>query len=1006
MKNTNKSYPVNILAAVMALVIFFQVEAVDGTDSPGHFPVVTSGVLDLTGHDLYRDGNIRLDGQWQFFQDGDLSPADMKARAPEPDGFYPVPGYWTSHEGLSLPPEGKATYRLQVHTRKKDRPLSLSIPEIFTEYRLFVNGTLLDSHGRFSGGRIRFLSPRIYTFYNSKDTIDILINIANQHHANAGIGQSFFLGSPENIHKQYRLTTIIEMILVAVCLFSGIYHCILFSLRQTEKDLLFFGLFCMLIAARTLMTGTTFLTQMIPDLTFEVGSRAATAVIPLCVMTFQIYAVYFFKPVFPVRVHRLLLILHGLYLTSVLILSPMTYTTLFTPYLMLTIVTCLFLMAVNIRSVRDRHPYAVIFLGGFVFVFIGVLNDTLHYMQIINTGYFLSLWFSFFIVVQSVMLAIKFAKEHKMVEALSQRLQISDRLKDEFLANTSHELRTPLNGIIGICDSLTDGIAGTLPDRARSNLKLISSSARRLTSLIDDILDYARLRTRDITLSMKDIDLRQITEVVLTILKATSPSKKVELINDVKSDFPTVRGDENRLQQILFNLIGNAVKFTEKGLVRVFAEDKGSHVVVHIQDTGMGIPADRLDDIFRSFEQVDGTRARNHGGSGLGLPITRKLVELQGGTIHVRSVENQGSTFSFTLQKGLTIKKPAPRRLIPWKTVAVADEKLLVIDHHEGTGEKILIVDDEITNIRVLQNFLSLENYRFYHATHGIQAIDMLESQPFDLVLLDIMMPRMSGYEVLNHIRKTRTAYELPVLMLTAGKQSPEMVAAFQAGANDYLTKPIDRLELIARIKTQLSLSHAVDTALKNVTLANTDELTGLYNRRFMTHSGNREFTSTRLLNKPLSVIMLDIDFFKTVNDRYGHAAGDRILQDLADIIKKNIRGIDVAVRYGGEEFVIILPGTTGPGAGQAAEKIRQIVENSRVPASDGQVMTYTVSFGVASFHDPDSCFDDLLKEADRMLYQSKKTGRNKVTVSLRQPHRQPPHELNRKTDTPVTADQ
>jgi two-component system, sensor histidine kinase ChiS len=409
--------------------------------------------------------------------------------------------------------------------------------------------------------------------------------------------------------------------------------------------------------------------------------------------------------------------------------------------------------------------------------------------------------------------------------------------------------------------------------------------------------------------------------------------------------------------------------------------------MVHVQDTGKGIPAHKLDAVFRSFEQVDGTTVRTYGGTGLGLPITRKLVELHGGTIHVQSVENQGSIFSFTLQKGRNKKQPDTNPVIPWKNSDMPAEITPIRGHHGGTGENILIVDDEVTNIRVLQNFLSLENYRFDYAIHGIQAIDMLESQEFDLVLLDIMMPRMSGYEVLSHIRKTRTAYELPVLMLTAGKQSREMMAAFQAGANDYLTKPIDRLELIARIKTQLSLSHAVDTALKNVNLANTDELTGLYNRRFMIHAGNREFTSTILLNRPLSVIMLDIDFFKDVNDRYGHAAGDRILQHLADIIRNNIRGIDVAVRYGGEEFVVILPGTTGKGAEQAAEKVRNLVEKSRVSTSDNQIMTYTVSFGVASFHDPESCFEDLLKEADRMLYQSKKTGRNKVTVSPRNHH-------------------
>jgi two-component system, sensor histidine kinase ChiS len=514
----------------MVLVYFFRADVVDGKGPALSVPEVTSGVLDLAGHDLYQDGNIRLDGEWQFFQGVTLPPsAFIKPGEPEPDGYYPVPGYWTSYPDLSLPPEGQATYRLRVHVREKNRTMSLLIPEIFTEYRLFVNGHLMDSHGRFADGRVRFLSPRIYTFHNDRDTIDIMINIANQNHANAGIGQSFFLGAPETIYKQHRLNTLIEMILVAVCLFAGIYHCILFSLRNKERELLFFGLFCILLAIRTLLTGTTFMTQVIPNLSFETGSRTATAVIPLCVMAFQTYAFYFFKPGFPITAHRLFLMLHSLYLIAPLTLSPMTYSTLFTPYLMMTMGTCLLLLAINVRSVVNRHRYALIFLAGYVFVSIGVVNDTLHYMQIINTGYYLSLWFSFFIAAQSVMLAIKFANEHKMVEALSKKLQVSDRLKDEFLASTSHELRTPLNGIIGICDSLIDGIAGSLPGRATANLKLISSSARRLASLIDDILDYARLRTRDINLSVKDIDLRQITEVVLTIVKATPLQRKLFL---------------------------------------------------------------------------------------------------------------------------------------------------------------------------------------------------------------------------------------------------------------------------------------------------------------------------------------------------------------------------------------------------------------------------------------------------------------------------------------------
>ena len=527
MKHLAKSYTISvqIIIFMVICILFGPLPDTAGAQQP--MPMVESGVLNLLNYDLYSNKNIRLDGQWQFFQGRIFFPgAFLKGVGPEATGYYPVPKYWTAYKDLALSSEGEATYRLLIHVNKKDRLLSLLTPEIFTEYRLFINGELMDSHGGFSDTGIRFLCPRIYTFQNTRDTIEIILNIANYNHANAGIGQSFFLGAPKAIQKQHLVSTIIEMILIAVCLFAGIYHFILFSLRRKEKELFCFGLFCVLIALRTVSTGTTFLTQMIPDISFEAGSRLATCVIPLCVMAFQVYSYYFFKPHFFVKPHGALLVLHCIYMIFSLTLSPMSYSKLFTPYLLVIIASCLLIACVNGYAVAQGFRYAVIFLAGFLFVFTGVANDMLHYLQIINTGYFLSLWFSFFIVAQSSMLAIKFADEHRMVEALSKKLQISDKLKDEFLANTSHELRTPVNGIIGITNSLIDGIAGTLPKEAVFNLKLIASSGKRLAGLINDILDYSKLRHNDIVLAVNDIDLRQITQVVLTVVKATIPLKK------------------------------------------------------------------------------------------------------------------------------------------------------------------------------------------------------------------------------------------------------------------------------------------------------------------------------------------------------------------------------------------------------------------------------------------------------------------------------------------------
>ncbi|MDX1699855.1 MAG: ATP-binding protein, partial [Melioribacteraceae bacterium] len=240
-------------------------------------------------------------------------------------------------------------------------------------------------------------------------------------------------------------------------------------------------------------------------------------------------------------------------------------------------------------------------------------------------------------------------KELKTTKLRNEKLQQIDRLKDQFLANTSHELRTPLNGIIGIAESMIDGATGELPKKSIWNLGLITSSGKRLANLINDILDFAKLRNRQLVLQKTPVDIHSAANVVLELTKPLVTQKELDLVNDVPSNLELADADENRLQQILHNLVGNAVKFTDEGMVRITAERQNGHIKIDISDTGIGIPEDKFDTIFNSFEQADGSTAREYGGTGLGLTVTKQLVELHGGTIDVQSKVGEGSTFSFTL---------------------------------------------------------------------------------------------------------------------------------------------------------------------------------------------------------------------------------------------------------------------------------------------------------------------------------------------------------------------
>jgi len=412
-------------------------------------------------------------------------------------------------------------------------------------------------------------------------------------------------------------------------------------------------------------------------------------------------------------------------------------------------------------------------------------------------------------------------------------LQKLDQLKDEFLANTSHELRTPLNGIIGIAESMCDGAVGPLGEVQRRNLLMIAQSGHRLTNLVNDILDFSKLKHKNIELQLRPVGLREVTEVVLTLSQSLIGNKPIKLVNGIAQDLPPAQADENRLQQILHNLIGNAIKFSESGRVEVSAslQQAGgeAYLALQVTDTGIGIPADKLERIFESFEQVDASNTRQYGGTGLGLTVTRQLVELHKGRISVVSTLGQGSCFTVTLPVATGRAEPnawsavVSRQALSGEqadlsvtTLLPADEKTVSPTSATAASEPptaarftILVVDDEVINRQVLVNHLSLQHYAIVQAANGPEALSLVQDglRPH-LVLLDVMMPKMTGYEVCRKLRESFPANEVPVLLLTAKTQVSSLIEGLDAGANDYLTKPVSKNELLARIKTHLQLSH------------------------------------------------------------------------------------------------------------------------------------------------------------------------------------------------------
>ena len=745
-------------------------------------------------------------------------------------------------------------------------------------------------------------------------------------------------------------------------------------------------------------------------------------------------------------------------------------------------------------------------------------------------------------------------QEREQTQAkLVDNLRKMDKLKNEFLTTISHELNMPLNGIIGIAESLVDGAAGQISEELEKNLEMLISGGRRLSSLVHDLVDFSKLKNKELQLDIKPVNLHAVAQVAFSLAKPMLEGRNLLLDFDIPDDLPKVLADENRLQQILHNLVSNAIKFTENGQITVSAVKENELVKIWIQDTGVGISKERIQDIFDVFEQSEQGPVRPDGGLGLGLTITQRLVQLQGGVLQVASDLGEGSCFSFCLpadtSEGATSDEQIS--LMNWDEQHTS---VALPSKEEDSGKfKVLVVDDEPVNRMVLTNIFRLQNYEVVSVTNGAEALALVEKTDFDLILLDVVMPGMSGFDVCRKLREQWSLFELPILIITAQNRPSNFIEGLKAGANDYLAKPFDKRELQARAQTLLTLKKAMHNAMSHTrrleaeqlkrgladnlrkltetltstlemdevlnrfleslapvapyrgalvalyfnedlepsgslgyedkpdrleeitalartlfatlskdgksclianleehelsqdhslpgqpvtlmavpmflsgeisgmvflersatapytmqeqqlvyafagqaaiavenahlfaqvqTMAKTEELTGLHNRRHFFVLGELAFKQASKENQALTAIMLDVDHFKRFNDTYGHAVGDAVLSTVAQRIKIACRKTDIIGRYGGEEFVILLPQTDLKLAVEVANRLLEEVKTELRCESVAEPLAVRASLGVATYDTTIESLAHLLKNADKALYTAKDLGRNQVVT-------------------------
>jgi signal transduction histidine kinase/CheY-like chemotaxis protein len=386
-------------------------------------------------------------------------------------------------------------------------------------------------------------------------------------------------------------------------------------------------------------------------------------------------------------------------------------------------------------------------------------------------------------------------------EQLARDAEAATRAKAEFLANMSHEIRTPLNAVIGMSELLLE--TRPLTTAQEEYARTVRTSGETLLGLINDILDFSKIESGQLELERVPVHLRDCIDTALALVQKPAADKGLALTVSLDPALPpTLLGDPTRLRQILINLLSNAVKFTARGGISIHGELRSGgtdspRLFVSVRDTGAGIPADRLDRLFCSFSQVDASTARNYGGTGLGLAICQRLVNAMHGRIWVESTPGQGSDFQFEIP---LLVPPPTHAATPAFTPTLGTRSTPPFPVKTPPSLRILLADDQPTNLRVGQLLLGRLGYTCTVACDGFEVLEAIVRQPFDVILLDVQMPRLDGLATARRIRAEHPQARLHIIAMTANALSGDREICLAAGMDDYLSKPISTLPLASAL--------------------------------------------------------------------------------------------------------------------------------------------------------------------------------------------------------------
>lgn len=783
-------------------------------------PKAKEGLLDLREWDHSTSKTLRLDGEWAFYPSQSVTDLNEAAKQ-----YRQVPRRSQTQLNQSEDPQysiQSGTYRLRILLNEEDEQIfGIRINEVRNALVVYVNSAFVNYIGNpayYASAEKMSNIPTTIELVPENGEVDLVVHVANSA-STGSIAKSIRFGTIEAIDKRVALSNQLQLLLAVFLLIHSFYALLLYILGGKSKGLLYFSIMMILGVGSVLTADDKLLFSW-----FQIEYGWSLKIVHLIYIGVMVCMPLLFQHLFPSNLsqkyfYRFMMIV-GVY-TLFIVLAPvqmiLSLGALLGLVMMISVILSAFILWKAIPSEKDAIYLLIasLIMGVNIGWVIILKNFSAEYMH-----YPFDIMFALFAF--SAFWLRRFFRAIEETKSLSKKLQVEDKRKDTFLINTSHELRNPLHGMMNLTQTMLNDGQEPLSMKQKERLALHLQISKHMSLLVEDLLDITRLKEKRIQLTWQNISFPSVVTGVMDMMKPSVEDKKVAILLAINDDFPLLWGDEQRFVQIMFNLLHNAVKFTEQGAITIRATVEGHLARIEVEDTGIGIREEIINTIFEPYEQGGTDETNLVEGLGLGLTICKNLVELHGGTIYVESIVGQGSIFSLTFplakEKNSVISLSNHQSSTEDLTCQIENIETSLLDEEavdqEGlskTKSNILIVDDDPMNLQVIQNLLEIDSYHVTTATDAKKALAVLKKEPIDLVISDVMMPNISGYELTRQIRKQYSLAQLPILLVTARTRSEDVLVGFTAGANDYITKPVDALELKARVHALTSLKIALE---------------------------------------------------------------------------------------------------------------------------------------------------------------------------------------------------